>query len=109
MPRPTTWDELVDAGTKVTDLDAQKYGFYMRGDSYWAQPFTWAWGGSLYKVAEDGNVTVIHQQPRVRRGLELPEGQHPRDRRLRPLPGTYTNDYGNMTTGLQGRHRSCAS
>ena len=54
---PTTWQELVDAGSTITDLDAQKYGFYMRGDSYWVQPFTWGWGGSLYEVAEDGSAS----------------------------------------------------
>jgi arabinogalactan oligomer/maltooligosaccharide transport system substrate-binding protein len=44
---PATWDELVAKGAEFADLDAQKYGFYMRaGDSYWSHPFTWAWGCS---------------------------------------------------------------
>jgi arabinogalactan oligomer/maltooligosaccharide transport system substrate-binding protein len=56
---PTSWDELVSAGTKVTDLAAQKYGFYMRGDSYWSQPFIWGWGGTLFTVNDAGKVTNI--------------------------------------------------
>ena len=26
------------------DAELQRYGFYMRGDSYWALPFVWSWG-----------------------------------------------------------------
>ena len=47
---PTSWDELVAAGKKVTDLAAKKYGFYMHGDSYWSQSFIWGWGGTLFTV-----------------------------------------------------------
>src|SRR5262245_2720077 len=47
---PASWQELATAGAKVTDLANQKYGFYMRGDSYWSQPFIWGWNGFLFKA-----------------------------------------------------------
>ena len=78
---PTTWEELVTAGAPIADLDAQQYGFYTRGDAYWAQPFTWSWGGELYEVADDGSVTVLINSPESSQRLELPTRRHPRDDR----------------------------
>ena len=100
---PTSWQELVDAGSTIADLEAQKYGFYMRGDSYWVQPFTWGWGGQLYEVADDGTVTVKIEQPRIRRGLELPQGQHPRHRRPGGTVGLHQR-LRQHDHRLQGRH-----
>ncbi len=95
MPAPT-----------VTDLDAQKYGFYTRGDSYWAQPFTWAWGGSLYEVADDGSVTVTINSPESVEGWNFLK-----DSILGTVapaaPWDYTNDYGNMTTGFKAGTIMC--
>ena len=99
---PATWEELVAAGTSIADLDAQRYGFYTRGDSYWAQPFTWAWGGQLYEVAEDGSVTVLINSPESVAGWNYLQGQHPRDRRPGELelPGRVRQH----DDRLQGRH-----
>ena len=103
---PATWQELVDAGSTIADLEAQKYGFYMRGDSYWAQPFTWAWGGKLYEVADDGSVTVTINSPESIEGWNFLK-----DNILGTVapaaPWDYTNDYGNMTTGFKAGTIMC--
>jgi arabinogalactan oligomer/maltooligosaccharide transport system substrate-binding protein len=102
---PATWQELVDAGTPLTDLDAQRYGFYMRGDSYWAQPFTWAWGGKLYEVADDGTVTVLVNSPESVEGWNFL-----RDNVLgsvAPASWSFPDDYGNMTTGFKAGTIMC--
>jgi arabinogalactan oligomer/maltooligosaccharide transport system substrate-binding protein len=102
---PATWEELVTAGGSFADLDAQDYGFYMRGDSYWAQPFTWAWGGQLYEVAEDGSVTVLINSP------ESVEGwNYLKDNILgsiAPASWSFPDDYGNMTTGFKAGTIMC--
>ena len=100
---PATWDELVEAGKKVTDLDAQKYGFYTRGDSYWALPFIWSWGGGLVNVDENGNpVRDPRQQPRVGGRPRVPQEQHPRRRRAGDLG--LPDRLRQHERGLQGRH-----
>jgi arabinogalactan oligomer / maltooligosaccharide transport system substrate-binding protein len=102
---PATWDELVQAGTAETDLDAQRYGFYTRGDSYWAQPFTWAWGGKLYEVAEDGTVTVLINSPESVAGWT-----YLKDNILgtvAPESWSFPDDYGNMTTGFKAGTIMC--
>ena len=100
---PTTWDELVSAGTKVTDLAAQKYGFYMRGDSYWSQPFIWGWGGTLFTVNDEGKVTEHRCQfARVGQWLDISQGQRPGQGR----PGHLglQDRLRQHERGLQGRH-----
>jgi arabinogalactan oligomer/maltooligosaccharide transport system substrate-binding protein len=102
---PATWDELVSAGAGITDLDAQKYGFYMRGDGYWAQPFTWAWGGKLYEVADDGSVTVLINSPESVAGWN-----YLKDSILgtvAPASWSFPDDYGNMTTGFKAGTIMC--
>jgi arabinogalactan oligomer/maltooligosaccharide transport system substrate-binding protein len=96
---PTTWDELVAAGSTIADLDAQKYGFYTRGDSYWAQPFTWAWGGQLYEVAEDGSVTVLINSPESVAGWNYLKDDILGT--VAPASWSFPDDYGNMTTGFK--------
>jgi arabinogalactan oligomer/maltooligosaccharide transport system substrate-binding protein len=68
---PTSWDELVTAGQKVTDLAAKKYGFYMNGDSYWSQSFIWGWGGTLFTVNDRARSRDRRQLARVRRWLDI--------------------------------------
>ena len=56
---PTTMDEFVAAGeTLQTELGLEN-AFYMRGDAYWLQPYLWAFGGGLFDVNEEGQVTEI--------------------------------------------------
>jgi arabinogalactan oligomer / maltooligosaccharide transport system substrate-binding protein len=103
---PTSWDELVSAGTKVTDLAAKKYGFYMRGDSYWAQPFIWGWGGTLFTVNDEGKVTNI--------GVNSPESVNGWTYLKTKVLGTVTpatwdfkTDYDNMNAGFKAGTIMC--
>jgi arabinogalactan oligomer/maltooligosaccharide transport system substrate-binding protein len=103
---PTTWDELVSAGSKVTDLAAQKYGFYMRGDSYWSQPFIWGWGGTLFTANEEGKVTDI--------GVNSPESvngwNYLKDKVLgtvAPATWDFKTDYDNMNAGFKAGTIMC--
>ncbi len=87
----------------MTDLAAQKYGFYMRGDSYWSQPFIWGWGGTLFTVNDEGKVTEHRRQfARVRQRLDVPQGQRPGQGR----PGHLglQDRLRQHERGLQGRH-----
>jgi arabinogalactan oligomer/maltooligosaccharide transport system substrate-binding protein len=102
---PTTWDELVESGATIANLDAQEYGFYTRGDSYWAQPFIWAWGGELYEVAEDGSATVLINTPESAAGWN-----YLKDNVLgtvAPASWSFPEDYGNMTTGFKAGTIMC--
>jgi arabinogalactan oligomer/maltooligosaccharide transport system substrate-binding protein len=103
---PTTWDELVSAGVKVTDLAAQKYGFYMRGDSYWSQPFIWGWGGTLFTVDDQGKVTNI--------GVNSPESvngwTYLKDNvlgKVTPATWDFKTDYDNMNAGFKAGTIMC--
>jgi arabinogalactan oligomer/maltooligosaccharide transport system substrate-binding protein len=102
---PATWQELVDAGTKVTDLAAQKYGFYTRGDSYWAQPFIWSWGGTLYEVAEDGTVTVTVNSPESAAGWNFLKDNIVG--KIMPATWDFANDYTNQTEGFKAGTIMC--
>ncbi|MEO8557212.1 MAG: extracellular solute-binding protein [Actinomycetota bacterium] len=103
---PTSWDELVSAGTKVTDLANQKYGFYMRGDSYWSQPFIWGWGGTLFSVNDQGKVTNI--------GVNSPESvsgwTYLKEKILgtvAPATWDFKTDYDNMNAGFKAGTTMC--
>ncbi len=56
---PTTMDEFVAAGEALQTELGLENAFYMRGDAYWLQPYLWAFGGGLFDVNEDGEVTEI--------------------------------------------------
>ena len=102
---PASWDELVEAGATVTDLDAQKYGFYMRGDSYWAQPFVWSWGGSLYEVQDDGSVDVQINSAEAAEGWN-----YLKDSVLgtvAPANWDFASDYDNMSAGFKAGTIMC--
>jgi len=47
---PKTMDEFLAVAQKLTNKDKGQYGFAMRGDSYWVQPFVWAFGGGLIDI-----------------------------------------------------------
>ena len=102
---PATWAELAEAGAAFADLDAQRYGFYTRGDSYWAQPFTWAWGGQLYEVAEDGSVEVLINSPESVEGWNFLKDQMLGT--IAPASWSFPDDYGNMTTGFKAGTIMC--
>jgi len=102
---PTTWDELVQAGAAVTDLAAQKYGFYMRGDAYWGQVFPWAWGGQLYEVADDGTVTVLINSPESAAGWNYLKDDVLGT--VAPATWDFANDYDNMGTAFKAGNVMC--
>jgi len=102
---PTTWAELVEKGKAVTDLAAQKYGFYMRGDSYWAQPFIWGWGGTLFEVDNQGLVTVTVDSPESEKGFN-----YLKDSILgtvAPASWDFASDYDNMNAGFKAGTTMC--
>ena len=103
---PTTFDELVSAGFAVTDLDAQKYGFYMRaGDSYWSHPFTWAWGGKLFEVDDEGNVTVLINSPESVAGWNFVRDQIMGQ--IMPATWDIPNEYTNMSESFKAGDMMC--
>lgn len=103
---PTSWDELVSAGTKVTDLAAKKYGFYMNGNSYWSQSFIWGWGGTLFTVNDQGKITNI--------GVNSPESvngwTYLHDKVLgtvAPKTWDFKTSYDNMNAGFKAGTTMC--
>lgn len=97
---PETMDDFVTVGeTLQTELGLEN-AFYMRGDAYWLQPFLWAFGGGLFDVDEEGNVTeiLVNNEGSVA-GLEF---------LLNDVLGTiapaevdFANDYGNAMTAFK--------
>jgi len=103
---PTSWDELVSAGTKVTDIAAKKYGFYMNGDSYWSQSFIWGWGGTLFTVNDQGKITNI--------GVNSPESVNGWTYLKEKVLGTvapatwdFKTSYDNMNAGFKAGTTMC--
>jgi arabinogalactan oligomer / maltooligosaccharide transport system substrate-binding protein len=52
-------EEFVTVGETIEAETDVNSAFYMRGDAYWLQPFLWAFGGGLFDVDDQGNVTEI--------------------------------------------------
>ncbi len=102
---PATWDELVAAGANVTDLANQQYGFYMRGDSYWSQPFIWAWGGQLYTVNEDGSVDVTVNSEESAAGWNYLKDEVLGT--VAPATWDFASDYDNMSAGFKAGTIMC--
>lgn len=97
---PATMDEFVSIGKPLTDLPSQKYGFYMRGDSYWLQPFIWAFGGGLFTVNEQGKVTSIDiNSENSVRGLEFLLNNVLGV--IAPKTWDFKTDYDNMNSGFK--------
>jgi arabinogalactan oligomer/maltooligosaccharide transport system substrate-binding protein len=103
---PATWDELVEAGTKVTDLAAQKYGFYMRGDSYWALPFVWSWGGDLVTLDDQGQpAEILVNSPESVAGLDYLKSNILGT--IAPASWDFATDYDNMNAGFKAGTIMC--
>jgi arabinogalactan oligomer / maltooligosaccharide transport system substrate-binding protein len=56
---PETMEEFISVGETIEAETDVNSAFYMRGDAYWLQPFLWAFGGGLFDVDDQGNVTEI--------------------------------------------------
>ena len=93
---PKTMDEFVADAQKLTDAAKGQYGFFMRGDSYWLQPFVWAYGGGL--LDEQKNI-FINNAGSVK-GLQFVLDL--RDKyKVMPKVIDFKNDYDNMQTGFK--------
>jgi arabinogalactan oligomer/maltooligosaccharide transport system substrate-binding protein len=97
---PETMDDFTTVGQTLQDELGLENAFYMRGDAYWLQPFLWAFGGGLFDVDEEGNVTeiLVNNEGSVA-GLEF---------LLNDVLGTiapaevdFANDYGNAMTAFK--------
>ena len=97
---PETMEDFVAAGEQIQESTDVESAFYMRGDAYWLQPYLWAFGGGLFTVDEEGNVTeiLVNNEGSVA-GLEF---------LLNDVLGTiapedvdFANDYGNAMTGFK--------
>jgi arabinogalactan oligomer / maltooligosaccharide transport system substrate-binding protein len=102
---PTTWADLVDKGKAATDLSAQKYGFYMRGDSYWVQPFIWGWGGTLFEADDQGKVTVTVDSPESAAGWNYLKDSILGT--IAPASWDFPSDYDNMNAGFKAGNTMC--
>jgi len=93
---PQTMDEFVAIAKKLTNPAKGQYGFVLRGDSYWFQPFLWAFGGGLI----DENKNIFINTPAAVEGLKFMIDL--RDRyQVVPKDIDYANDYVNMMTGFK--------
>jgi arabinogalactan oligomer/maltooligosaccharide transport system substrate-binding protein len=97
---PETMDDFITVGQTLQDELGLENAFYMRGDAYWLQPFLWAFGGGLFDVDEEGNVTeiLVNNEGSIA-GLEF---------LLNDVLGTiapaevdFANDYGNAMTAFK--------
>jgi arabinogalactan oligomer/maltooligosaccharide transport system substrate-binding protein len=91
---PATMDEFKAAVEKFND--GKTFGFYMRGDSYWLQPFIWAYGGGLVDV---NNKQILVNNPQSVQGVQFAAD-------LVESPGVvknrdFANDYDNAMTAFK--------
>ncbi|MCK4328849.1 extracellular solute-binding protein [candidate division WOR-3 bacterium] len=56
---PTNWDEFVEYGEKLTDLDKEVYGFGMRNTLWWTLPFFYTFGA---RFIMDGKCVLNSQE-----------------------------------------------
>jgi ABC-type glycerol-3-phosphate transport system substrate-binding protein len=54
---PTTWDEFVEYGKKLTDEEKGVYGFGMENYLWWTLPFFYTFGADI--VSEDGKKCIL--------------------------------------------------
>jgi arabinogalactan oligomer/maltooligosaccharide transport system substrate-binding protein len=96
----------VQAGSQIADLENQRYGFYMRGDSYWALPFVWSWGGGLVNVGEDGKPTeILVNSPESVAGLEYLKNEILGT--IAPASWSFPTDYDDMNAGFKAGNIMC--
>lgn len=93
---PKTMDEFIEVGKALTIPEKGQYGFVLRGDSYWFQPFLWAFGGDL--IDNDRNVLINSKESvaALQFMIDLRDVH-----RIVPKEVDYANDYVNMMTGFK--------
>ncbi|EGL83927.1 extracellular solute-binding protein family 1 [Caldalkalibacillus thermarum TA2.A1] len=94
---PTTMDEFLEAAQALTDESKDQYGFFIRGDAYWVQPFIWAFGGDLIdgearevKIAEPGSIEGTQFYVDLQNKYKVT-----------PATRDFSQDYDNMQTGFK--------
>lgn len=93
LKAPTTMDEMYDAAKKLTK-DGQ-YGFFVSADSYFSQPFIWAFGGDT--ITNDKNVKIA--TPESIKGLEFMLKF--KEDKLSQQNFDFANQYNNMMTDFK--------
>ena len=97
---PETMEDFVAVGQTIQDNTDLENAFYMRGDAYWLQPFLWAFGGGLFDVDEEGNVTeiLVNNEGSVEGLTFLLEDVLGT---ISPESVDFANDYGNAMTAFK--------
>ncbi len=97
---PKTSEELITIGKKLTNVEANKYGFFYRGDPYWFLPFLWSFGGGM--VSENDDI-LINSDDSVK-ALEYLIDLRIKEKVL-PQVVDFANDYDNQQSGFKtGRY-----
>lgn len=92
---PKSMAELITVGKKLTKAP-QKYGFFMRGDSYWLQAFIWAFGGEI----ANNDKTIEVNSPDSIKGVEFVVNTLANSG-IMPTNIDFANDYGTAMTGFK--------
>jgi arabinogalactan oligomer/maltooligosaccharide transport system substrate-binding protein len=93
---PKTMEEFVAVAQKLTNSEKGRYGFCMRGDSYWLQPFIWAFGGGLI----DQNRNILINSPESVKALQFVVDLKNKYK-VTPMDTDFPNDYQNALVGFK--------
>lgn len=94
---PKTMNEFLAIAQKLTNKDKGQYGFAMRGDSYWIQPFVWAFGGGLI---DSNDLSVKINTPESVKGLQFVIDLKDKYGVI-PNEMDFANDYQNTMVGFK--------
>lgn len=94
---PKTMNEFLAIAQKLTNKDKGQYGFAMRGDSYWIQPFVWAFGGGLI---DSNDLSVKINTPESVKGLQFVIDLKDKYGVI-PNEMDFANDYQNVMVGFK--------
>lgn len=94
---PKTMNEFLTIAQKLTNKDKGQYGFVMRGDSYWIQPFVWAFGGGLI---DSNDLSVKINTPESVKGLQFVIDLKDKYGVI-PNEMDFANDYQNAMVGFK--------
>ncbi len=93
---PADMNEFITIGQKLTDSKSGKWGFYMRGDSYWLQPFIWAFDGDLITADKVYKIDSAESVKALKFVLDfLNSGK------ISPKQIDFSNDYTNAMTAFK--------
>jgi arabinogalactan oligomer/maltooligosaccharide transport system substrate-binding protein len=93
---PETVEDFVKVAQKLTNPKENRYGFFLRTDSYWFQTFLWAFGGGL--IEDNGNI-VINSKESIESLNYCYDLIH--KYKISPTVGIEKEEYTNMRTGFK--------